>query len=56
MTASAFFLMRRPWHLQLRAEFIAHEFARGVVGQLDAELGGDPLLDGSEGGKAVGLR
>lgn len=55
MTASAFFLMRWTRHLEFRAELVAYEFARGVVRKLDAKGVGDPLLDRTEGGKALRL-
>lgn len=47
--------MRRPRNLELRAELVAHQLARGIVGELDAELSRDPLLDRPEAPKAVGL-
>lgn len=47
--------MRRTRDFELGTQLVAHQSARGVVGEVNAKRVSDPLLDRTEGRKAVWL-
>ena len=54
-TASAFFYMGGAWDFQLGTELVAYQFVDSVVAERDPEGVGNPLANGTIGGKALRL-
>ncbi len=54
-TASAVFYMGGAWNFQLGTERVAYQFVDSVVAERDTEGVGNPLANGTIGGKALRL-